>query len=75
MTRLLPLGPLGERFNYARYMANQFTEPMDVDCVAGCYMLVRREIIETLGGLDEDFFMYGEDEEWCARIKSGGGGE
>ena len=35
-------------------------------------MIVRREIIEKLGGLDEDFFMYGEDEEWCSRIKHGG---
>ena len=73
MTRLLPLGSVGgERLNYGRYWGRQFVEPTDVDCVAGCFMMVRREIINSLGGLDEDFFMYGEDEEWCARIKRGG---
>lgn len=35
-------------------------------------MVVRREVIDTVGGLDEDFFMYGEDEEWCARIHAAG---
>ena len=73
MTRLLPLGSVaGERLNYGRYWGRQFVNPTDVDCVAGCFMMVRREIIDSLGGLDEDFFMYGEDEEWCSRIKSGG---
>ena len=73
MARLLPLGSVAnERLNYGRYWARQFTEPTDVDVVAGCFMVVRREIINRLGGLDEDFLMYGEDEEWCDRIKRGG---
>ena len=73
MVRLLPLGSVAdERFNYGRYWAREFEEATDVDCVAGCFMVVRHEIIRSLGGLDEDFFMYGEDEEWCARIKRGG---
>lgn len=73
MVRVLPLGSIAnERLNFGRYWARQFQKPTEVDCVAGCFMVVRREIIESLGGLDEDFFMYGEDEEWCARIKRGG---
>ena len=73
MVRLLPLGSVAnERLNYGRYWARQFAKPTDVDVVAGCFMVVRREIISSLGGLDEDFFMYGEDEEWCARIKRAG---
>lgn len=73
MVRLLPLGSVAsERLNYGRYWGRQFAEPTDVDCVAGCFIMVRSEIINSLGGLDEDFFMYGEDEEWCARIKRGG---
>jgi len=40
--------------------------------VAGCFMVVRRETIASAGSLDEDFFMYGEDEEWCSRIKRAG---
>jgi len=73
MTRLLPLGSVaGERLNYGRYWGRQFSSPTDVDVVAGCYMLVRREVLRAVGVLDEEFFMYGEDEEWCARIRAGG---
>lgn len=73
MIRLLPLGSVkNEQMNFGRYWARQFTEPTEVDVVAGCYMVVRRDVIETVGGFDEDFFMYGEDEEWCSRIKRAG---
>ncbi|MNC29982.1 N-acetylglucosaminyl-diphospho-decaprenol L-rhamnosyltransferase [compost metagenome] len=37
-------------------------------------MLLRRETIDQVGGLDEDFFMYGEDLDWCFRIKEAGWG-
>ncbi|WP_160044160.1 glycosyltransferase family 2 protein [Paenibacillus sp. USDA918EY] len=43
-----------------------------VDCLVGAFMLVRRETIEQIGGLDETFFMYGEDIDWCYRIKQAG---
>lgn len=73
MGRLLPLGSVkNERLNFGRYWGCQFQEPTEVDVVAGCFMIVRREIILKSGGLDEDFFMYGEDEEWCSRIKRDG---
>jgi len=35
-------------------------------------MMVRRKTIEEAGLLDEDFFMYGEDLDWCFRIKKAG---
>ena len=35
-------------------------------------MLVRREVIEQTGGFDEQFFMYGEDLDWCRRIRRAG---
>ena len=35
-------------------------------------MLIRREAIEQVGMLDEEFFMYGEDIDWCYRIKEAG---
>ena len=73
MTRLLPLASVGhERLNIGRYWCRQFRKPTEVDVVAGCSMVVRREVIDSVGGLDEDFFMYGEDEEWCSRIKRAG---
>ena len=45
-----------------------------MDCLVGAFMLVRRETIEQVGGLDETFFMYGEDIDWCYRIKQAGWG-
>jgi hypothetical protein len=44
----------------------------DVDAVSGSFMFVRREAIEAVGGLDERFFMYGEDLDWCYRIGQAG---
>ncbi len=39
-----------------------------VDVVTGCFMLVRREAIEQVGVMDEQFFMYGEETDWCYRF-------
>ena len=39
-----------------------------VDVMSGCFMFVRREAIDQVGLLDEDFFMYGEDIDWCRRF-------
>lgn len=73
MIRCLPLGSVaGERLNYGRYWAKQFREPTDVDVVAGCFFVVRRKAMEDAGVLDEDFFMYGEEEEWCSRFHERG---
>jgi asparagine synthase (glutamine-hydrolysing) len=44
----------------------------DVDWVAGSFMLVRRAVFEQTGGFDERLFMYGEDMEWCRRIRDAG---
>ena len=35
-------------------------------------MLLRREILDQVGGMDSDFFMYGEEAEWCFRIRRAG---
>ena len=43
-----------------------------VDWITGAAMLTRREIYEELGGLDEGFFMYSEELDWCRRIQEAG---
>jgi GT2 family glycosyltransferase len=43
-----------------------------VDWVVGACLLVRREAYEQIGGLDEGFFMYSEELDWCRRCKSAG---
>ncbi|SHH44130.1 hypothetical protein SAMN02745135_00815 [Caloranaerobacter azorensis DSM 13643] len=47
-------------------------EMHEVDSLVGAFMMVRREVIEEVGLLDENFFMYGEDIDWCYRIKKSG---
>lgn len=44
----------------------------EVDSVMGAFLLIRRQVIGTIGLLDEDFFMYGEDLDWCYRAKAAG---
>jgi GT2 family glycosyltransferase len=44
----------------------------EVDVITGCFMLVRRETIEQTGNMDESFFMYGEETDWCYRLKKNG---
>jgi hypothetical protein len=43
-----------------------------VDVLTGCFWLVRREALARVGLLDESFFMYGEDLDWCKRFWSNG---
>ena len=50
---------------------NRDTE-REVDAITGCYILVRSEAISKIGMLDEDFFFYGEETDWCRRFKTGG---
>lgn len=46
--------------------------PMEVDWVSGACMLVRRKAIQSAGYLDERFFMYWEDTDWCQRMREKG---
>lgn len=43
-----------------------------VDVVTGCFMLVRKEAIDAVGVMDERFFMYCEETDWCYRFKEAG---
>ncbi len=44
----------------------------EVEVISGCYLLVRRAVIDQVGGLDEAFFFYGEETDWCRRIREAG---
>ncbi len=55
-----------------RYRYHDFNRELDVDIVAACFLLVRHEVLDQVGLMDEDYFMYGEEVDWCYRIRRGG---
>ncbi len=68
------LQPLVGRRALARYYYEDVPAamPQDVDWVTGAAMMVRREVISQVGGLDDKFFMYSEELDWCRRIHDAG---
>lgn len=70
-SKLFPDNP---RFNGYQLGYLNPDDAYPVDCLVGAFMLVRQETIRQVGGLDEQFFMYGEDLDWCYRIKAAGWG-
>ena len=49
-----------------------YAEERDVDWVTGAFMLLPAQVFRDTGGFDERIFMYGEDMEWCYRIRDCG---
>jgi len=61
------------RFLHRFYMTDTPDDAIqEVDWVVGASLLVRRSAYEQIGGLDEGFFMYSEELDWCKRIKDAG---
>jgi N-acetylglucosaminyl-diphospho-decaprenol L-rhamnosyltransferase len=70
-TWLQPLAPAGLMGHYyAEDLPDDRT--VDVDWVTGACLMVRREAAAAVGGLDEGYFMYSEELDWCRRIKDAG---
>ncbi len=69
LSALFPHSRLFGRYNLT-YLSPDETYP--VDAVSGSFMMLRRDVYEKVGGLDEAFFMYGEDLDWCYRIRQAG---
>lgn len=47
-------------------------ELTEVDWINGAYMMVKKEAVEKAGMMDEDFFLYAEEIEWCSRLGKAG---
>ena len=52
--------------------SKNYLEPIEVDSVIGACMIVRREAMEQVGILDEDYFLFLEETDWCYRMKKAG---
>jgi len=70
LTRYLPNNPL-TRENILTSRSDGGT-PIEVDWVSGACMVARRKAMEAVGPLDERFFMYWEDADWCRRMRDKG---
>lgn len=62
------------RLNPRKYPGKEqeFKEPVEVDSVIGACMVVRKEAVDDVGLLDEDYFFFFEETDWCLRMKKRG---
>ena len=51
---------------------NTTSDERDVDWICGSFLMIRRECLEAVGPLDERFFIYDEDIDWCRRAWAAG---
>lgn len=72
----LDLFPINHRLINARlngrYPRAAYSRPFSIDHPLGACLIVRSEVIQRVGALDEGFFMYCEEVDWCYRIKQAG---
>ena len=60
-------------FTKRYYMSHlPWDQPCQIEVVSGAFCLLRHEALKTVGLLDEDFFMYGEDIDLSYRLLKGG---
>lgn len=67
-TGLPALFPRSALLNPDRYGGWQRDSERDVDVVSGMFLLARRAAVEQVGLLDEDYFVYAEEADWCFRF-------
>jgi GT2 family glycosyltransferase len=71
-SKLNKLFPKSKTFNQYFLGYKNFDEPHEIDLCISHFMFVRRKVFEDIGTWDEDFFVYGEDVDFCYRAKSAG---
>jgi GT2 family glycosyltransferase len=71
-TYLYKLFPRSRFFGRERMTWWNRTDVREVDVVTGCFFLIRSEAVKQVGMMDEQFFMYGEETDWCYRFKKAG---
>lgn len=73
LERLFGRLPIASRLFGGYHMTwKSLRAPHEVDACTGAAMIVRKKAMGKVGMLDESFFMYGEDIDWCYRFKQAG---
>jgi N-acetylglucosaminyl-diphospho-decaprenol L-rhamnosyltransferase len=65
-------GRLYDSWWHGRYPQEGGAAPFPIDHPLGAVMLIRRAALEQVGGMDEGYFMYSEEVDWCWRIRAAG---
>src|ERR1051326_7695662 len=71
-TFLYKLFPRTKLFGQYHLSYLDYDHDVQVDWLIGAYFLIRREVIAKIGLLDEQFYMYTEDTDYCYRVKQAG---
>lgn len=71
-TYLYKIFPRSQFFGRDRMTWWDFNDVREVEAVSGCFSLVRRTAIEQVGVMNELYFFYGDDTDWCYRFKKAG---
>lgn len=72
MSGLCSRFPKSRRFGHYYMGYLPWDEPAQIEVISGAFCLLRREALDKIGLLDEDFFMYGEDIDLSYRLLKGG---
>ena len=79
LNHLLPIPYWGDFIRWIGYRVKtqvpgvqHATTVEEVDWISGAFLMVKRSAVERIGMMDEDFFLYGEEVEWCSRLKKAG---
>ena len=71
-TKLNSLFPKSKFFNQYFLGYEDFTRPHEIDLCISHFMMVRKKVFDRVGRWDEDFFVFGEDVDFCYRVKKAG---
>lgn len=79
LNHLLPIPYYGDFIRWLGYAlktkptsVEQAKAVEEVDWISGAFLMVKKSVTAQVGLLDEDFFLYAEEVEWCSRLKKAG---